>query len=179
MPQKICNLCKTAVHQAYMYKVKCEESDFKLRKYFNKKVHNLDIKEELQDYGNFHHNDLTLADDPFHPSIEVDVNILADGTDNPSINVTTRQSRHVSQLVECSVCSKRVDPKTLQKHMKLHSEFKCDTCDRTFAKQNHLNLHVQSHMKKEYQCDQCEEIFTNKKILKAHETTVHSSSMSK
>lgn len=174
MPQKICNLCKTAVHQAYLYKLKCEESDFKLRKYFHKKYQNLDIKEELQDYGSF---EQTLADDPFQPSIEVDVNIL---TDDPAetIKITTRQSRSLDD-VQCTVCLKRLDAKSLAKHMKSHSEYKCVTCDRTFAKQNHLNLHMQSHLKKEYRCDQCDECFTNKKSLKTHETTVHSTSASK
>lgn len=182
MPQKICNLCKTAVHQAYLYKLKCEESDFKLRKHLGKKCPDLDIKEELQDYGSFCQTDLTLTDDPFQPSIEVDVNIL---TDYPTecMKITTRQSRNSGnishQLVECSVCLEHVDPKALSKHMKTHSEFKCVTCDRTFAKQNHLNSHMQSHLKKEYRCDQCDEIFTSKKSLKSHETTVHTAAGSK
>lgn len=178
MPQKICNLCKTAVHQAYLYKLKCEESDFKLRKYFHKKVHNLDIKEELQEYGNFDQTNLTLADDPFHPTIEVDVNILNDDpTEN--VKITTRQSKTVNELVECQVCSIRIEAKQLAKHMKSHSEFKCDTCDRTFAKQNHLNLHLNSHLKKEFHCDQCDEFFTSKKSLKTHEASAHPSSSSK
>ncbi|XP_037040904.1 zinc finger protein 271-like isoform X4 [Bradysia coprophila] len=179
MPQKICNLCKTAVHQAYLYKLKCEESDSKLRKYFHKKVHNLNIKEELQDYGNLDQQDLSLADDPFQPSIEVDVNILNDGTDDrkESIKITTRHSsKNVSESSECTVCLKSFDAKTLAKHMKSHSAFKCETCDRTFAKQNHLNLHMQTHLKKEYHCDQCDDIFSNKKSLKTHEATVHLSS---
>lgn len=181
MPQKICNLCKTAVHQAYLYKLKCEESDFKLRKYFRKKCQNFDIKEELHDYGGYDQADLTMADDPFQPSIEVDVNILTDATDDPtdSMKISTRQSRILNELVQCTVCLKHVETKTLSKHMKLHSEFKCVTCDRTFAKQNHLNLHMQSHLKKEYRCDQCDELFSNKKSLKSHETTVHSTSVSK
>lgn len=175
MPQKICSLCKTAVHQAYLYKLKCEESDFKLRKYFRKKCQNLNIKEELQDYGNF---DQTLTDDPFQPSIEVNINIL---TDDPTEckKITTRQSRNFGEGVQCTVCLEHIDAKTMAKHMKSHSEFKCVTCDRTFAKQNHLNLHMQSHLKKEYRCYQCEEIFTNKKSLKSHETTVHAASVSK
>lgn len=175
MPQKICNLCKTAVHQAYSYKLKCEESDFKLRKYVRKKCQNVDIKQELQDYGSFDQTD----DDPFQPTIEVDVNILTDVTEDPSENVktTTRQSRN--ELVQCTVCLKDVDAKTLAKHMKLHSEYKCITCDRTFAKQNHLKLHMQSHLKKEFRCEQCDELFSNKKSLKSHETTVHSASVFK
>ncbi|KAG4065130.1 hypothetical protein HA402_007527 [Bradysia odoriphaga] len=172
MPQKICNLCKTAVHQAYLYKLKCEESDSKLRKYFRKKVNNLNIKEELHDYGNL---DLSLADDPFQPSIEVDVNILNDDR-KESIKITTRHSKNVSESSECTVCLKSFDAKTLAKHMKSHSAFKCETCDRTFAKQNHLNLHMQTHLKKEYHCDQCDDIFSNKKSLKTHENAVHLSS---
>lgn len=172
MPQKICNLCKTAVHQAYLYKLKCEESDFKLRKYFQKRCQ-IDIKEELQDYGSFDQSDLTLTDDPFSPSIEVDVNILTDPTE--TVKITTRQSKSINGSVQCTVCLKQVDAKALSNHMKLHLEFKCATCERTFAKQNHLNLHMQSHLKKEYRCDQCDEIFPNKKSKKSHETTVHSS----
>lgn len=176
MPQKICNLCKTAVHQAYLYKLKCEESDSKLRKYFHKKVHNLNIKEELHDYGNSDQQDLSLADDPFQPSIEVDVNILNDGgieDRKESIKTITRQAKHVSDQAECTVCLKSFDAKTLPKHMKSHSAFKCETCDRTFAKQNHLNLHMQTHLKKEYHCEQCDDIFSNKKSLKVHEAAVH------
>ncbi|KAJ6635839.1 Zinc finger protein [Pseudolycoriella hygida] len=169
MPQKICNLCKTAVHQAYLYKMKCEESDFKLRKYLRRKCQNLNIKEELQI---FDQNDLTLSDDPFNPTIEVDINIHTDFPDH-NIKTMSRQCTNVDDLVECTVCSKHVDSKTLSKHMKTHSEFRCATCDRTFAKQNHLNLHMQSHLKKEYRCDQCDEIFSNKKSLKTHETTFH------
>lgn len=176
MPQKICNLCKTAVHQAYLYKLKCEESDFKLRKYFRKKCQNLDIKEELQDFGSY---DPTMADDPFQPTIEVDVNILTEADSAENMKVTTRQSRIISELVECTVCLKQVEVKSLSKHMKLHAEFKCVTCDRTFAKQNYLNLHMQSHLKKEYKCDQCDEIFSNKKSLKSHDTAVHSTASSK
>lgn len=170
MPQKICNLCKTAVHQAYLYKLKCEESDFKLRKYFQKKCQNVDIKEELQDYEM--QSDLTLVDDPFQPSI--DVNILSDTTDK----ITTRQSRIANENVQCTVCLKQVDAKTLSTHMKSHTEFKCVTCDRTFAKQNYLTLHMQFHSKKEYRCDQCDETFPNKKSQKLHESTIHSTGTS-
>lgn len=139
-----------------MYKVKCEESDFKLRKYFHRRVHNLSIKQELQEFGTFDAND--LSDDPFQPSIEVDVNILNDGAVD-DVKTTVRQNA-----------------KSLAKQLKSPSEFKCDTCDRTFAKQNHLNLHMQSHLKKEFHCEHCDEMFTNKRSLKAHETTAHPSS---
>lgn len=172
MPDKICNLCKTAVHQAYLYKLKCEESDLKLRKYFEKKCQNLDIKEELQEYGFELQSDLILDDDPFQHSIEVDVAIAADADDG---KITRRRNKNISESVPCTVCSTNVDKKTLTSHMKLHSEFKCATCDRTFAKQSHLNLHMQSHLKKEYRCEQCDEVFTNKRSQKVHETTAHSS----
>lgn len=175
MPQKICNLCRAAVHQAYLYKLKCEESDSKLRKYFHRKVHNLNIKEELQDYGHSDQPDLALTHDPFQTSIEVDVNILNDGIDDTkeTIKITTGQSKAVSETVDCTVCLKSVDAKTLSKHMKSHAMLKCETCDRTFAKPSHLNLHMQTHLKKEFHCEQCDDIFANKKSLKAHEATVH------
>ncbi|PVH67992.1 hypothetical protein DL98DRAFT_363433, partial [Cadophora sp. DSE1049] len=50
----------------------------------------------------------------------------------------------------------------------------CGTCQRSFARLEHLNRHERSHTKeKPFECPECERCFTRKDLLLRHQQKLH------
>jgi KRAB domain-containing zinc finger protein len=75
--------------------------------------------------------------------------------------------------VKCKICSKLVQPRSFDFHMKLHDpyrmkNFKCGICEKYFSEKNWLQVHMASHLKP-HKCDKCDKKFAKKRQLEEHE----------
>ncbi len=74
-------------------------------------------------------------------------------------------------IVELNIhCKKHLKTKPRPRKQ---SRFQCDSCDKTFAKQSELKLHVKAVHEKSHQCDQCSRNFDFSYELKAHLSDDH------
>jgi hypothetical protein len=68
-------------------------------------------------------------------------------------------------------CSSATPPQAVQEAVNGSSGpagFKCQTCDKVFKRESHLNQHVKVHDNKQWECDVCKKTFTTKYFLKKH-----------
>ena len=61
-----------------------------------------------------------------------------------------------------------IQPKTEDPTNFEHPGFKCQTCDKLFKRESHLNQHMKVHDNKQWECDVCKKTFTTKYFLKKH-----------
>ena len=63
-------------------------------------------------------------------------------------------------------------------HLKL-KPFKCDYCDKTFARKESLKDHLSTHgMGRTYNCDLCEKVFNNRDSIILHKKKYHTGNKS-
>ena len=93
-----------------------------------------------------------------------------------------KRSVHEKQFdYVCHLCAKGYNKKQyLNSHMvTVHQigerKFKCDQCDKSFARHSVLQTHFQSHHAKKtlYQCEQCPKTFWMKNYLSTHVRMIH------
>ena len=79
----------------------------------------------------------------------------------------------------CPKCNKKVVKQYLNAHIKhIHDkikDYKCDTCDSSFAKSDVLQAHISAIHKKEknHKCKQCGKSFGLYVNLRRHEKSIH------
>ena len=79
-----------------------------------------------------------------------------------------------SELMNCSLCQKKVAKATIYDHTYQHMFAKrkmhpCHLCDKTYRDKNQLKLHLMVHTgEKPFQCDKCDKTFRLAQSLKNH-----------
>eukprot|EP00088_Acartia_fossae_P034670 TRINITY_DN35599_c0_g1_i1.p1 TRINITY_DN35599_c0_g1~~TRINITY_DN35599_c0_g1_i1.p1 ORF type:complete len:421 (-),score=82.54 TRINITY_DN35599_c0_g1_i1:120-1382(-) len=69
------------------------------------------------------------------------------------------------EIMSCKDCDKQfVGCATLKKHMKIHSAFKCDQCNKSFPSK----VKLKSHKCQDYSCKNCDKKFSLKKSWENH-----------
>ena len=61
-----------------------------------------------------------------------------------------------------------IQPKTEDPTNFENPGFKCQTCEKLFKRESHLNQHMKVHDNKQWECDVCKKTFTTKYFLKKH-----------
>ena len=93
-----------------------------------------------------------------------------------------KEAKKQSYLI-CKKCNKKyISSKPYQKHINQESckaqpkiRIKCDLCDKTFIRPQHLDDHMNfKHLKKELPCHLCEKVFLSRMPLRNHIKTKHS-----
>ena len=94
------------------------------------------------------------------------------------VRVSDRIKRRVSSQAqvadvteqECTVCRKVFRPDDMSTHMRVHSEFRCETCGARFKQEDSLLRHrQQQHSKKvRFFCDFCKKSYLRRDRLQVH-----------
>ena len=71
-------------------------------------------------------------------------------------------------LIQPKVEENLIQPKTEDPTNFEHPGFKCQTCEKLFKRESHLNQHMKVHDNKQWECDVCKKTFTTKYFLKKH-----------
>lgn len=94
-----------------------------------------------------------------------------------SASSTTSSSRVKRYFCDYDGCNKHFSrPSLLTEHQQTVHQgikpYKCNLCERSFAKKSHLERHLFSHSEvKPFHCSHCEKSFTTRQQLKRHEIT--------
>lgn len=143
LPQEICSECLTKLQQSFDFKRMCETSNNNLQTYLTNKnmiilPHSIEVTESYT-------NDDQFDENQYEKILEEDV-------DKPHMEdefLITNRAKRVNGRYQCELCEKSLaDRRTFLLHTRLHlgKNLKhCDICGRGFAKQNHLNRHLNTH----------------------------------
>ncbi|XP_045472101.1 zinc finger protein 391-like [Harmonia axyridis] len=164
LPEQICKICADKTVSLFLFKIKCEDSDSKLRNQLGKSP----LKEDyisipfdsvsdsniiLESPQSSLHD--IIVDDTDHKDDLVDTfQSFGNESEEMNINQETNENNRV-EFYKCKLCPKVYNRySNLIRHVKFHTNdqlFKCEICDKKFTREDLLERHKIAHAKKNNQ----------------------------
>ena len=180
----------------HMYKItkelaikKCDKCDLEFEKPEEFNDHLKQCLEELKDFKCKLCDTRWVSHLSLSQHIAVDHQLIQHVCDICGLATTTAVSlkahkKHIHDKIYDYVCHICAQPKISKRLLDIHMvnahgigerKYKCDKCDKTFAKKSILDSHYQSHHARKtlYQCEQCPKTFWMKSYLSTHVRMIH------